>query len=147
MCFRVNPKSALFQRRIWSRSMLTNRRWINVDITLTDVATLFQHISTLNQRWVFTGFHPKQFSKIKVPKIYFLNFLRFVDFRERKIIYRDKKSQFFLLGWYMVTRYYFFNCFQYYFIMLISLRFVLDSITDNTNKTVSEIKELIQTFL
>ena len=31
--------------------------------------------------------------------------------------------------------------------MLISLRFVLDSITDNTNKTVSEIKELIQTFL
>ena len=35
--------------------MLTNRRWINVDITLTDVATLFQHISTLNQRWVFAG--------------------------------------------------------------------------------------------
>ena len=33
---------------------LTNRRWINVDITLTDVA-LFQHISTLNQRWVFAG--------------------------------------------------------------------------------------------
>ena len=43
--FRVNPKSTL----------LTNRRWINVDITLTDVATLFQHISTLNQRWVFAG--------------------------------------------------------------------------------------------
>ena len=36
-------------------STLTNRRWINVDITLTDVATLFQHISTLNQRWVFAG--------------------------------------------------------------------------------------------
>ena len=37
-------------------STLTNRRWINVDITLTDVATLFQHISTLNQRWVFDGY-------------------------------------------------------------------------------------------
>ena len=36
-------------------STLTNRRWIKVDITLTDVATLFQHISTLNQRSVFAG--------------------------------------------------------------------------------------------
>ena len=37
-------------------STLTNGRWINVDITLTDIATLFQHISMLNQRWVFSGF-------------------------------------------------------------------------------------------
>ena len=66
---------------------------------------------------------------------------------KEKSFIEKKKSQFFLLGWYMVTRYYFFYCFQYYFIMVISLRFVLDSITDNTDKTVSEIKELIQTFL
>ena len=38
---------------LFEGSTLTNRRWINVDITLTDVATLFQHISTLTQRWVF----------------------------------------------------------------------------------------------
>ena len=33
-----------------NESTLTNLRLINVDITLTDVPTLFQHISTLNQR-------------------------------------------------------------------------------------------------
>ena len=44
---------------------MTNRRWTNVDITLTDVATLFQHISTLNQRWVFAGL------KLVFPNDYF----------------------------------------------------------------------------
>ena len=36
---------------------LTNQSWINMDITLTDATMLFQHISTLNQRWVFTGIY------------------------------------------------------------------------------------------
>ena len=40
------------------RRINVDKCWINVDITLTDVATLFQHISTLNQRWVFAGSEP-----------------------------------------------------------------------------------------
>ena len=39
-----------------------------MDTTLTDVETLFQHISTLNQRWVFAGF----FLGFKVGKDDFL---------------------------------------------------------------------------
>ena len=49
-CFNVN-----FQRWFNIDKLTLFRHWINVDIALTDVATLFQHISTLNQRWVFAG--------------------------------------------------------------------------------------------
>ena len=53
-CFQSQPKiNVVSTLNFIDESMLTN--WINVYITLTDVVTLFQHVSTLNQRWVFAG--------------------------------------------------------------------------------------------
>ena len=54
LCFK--PKTHVVSTlNLIYESTLTNRHWINEDITLTDVTTLFQHISTLNQPWVFAG--------------------------------------------------------------------------------------------
>ena len=46
---------------------MTNRLWINMDIRLTDVATLFQHVSTLNQRWVFDGLSSLKLNTVSLP--------------------------------------------------------------------------------
>ena len=55
-CFSSQPKiNVVLTLNFINESMLTNLRLINVNVLLTDVATLFQHISTLNQRWVFAG--------------------------------------------------------------------------------------------
>ena len=50
-------------------------QWINVDIRLSDVTTLFQHISTLNQRWVFAGVYIFELSVLQNP---FKNYKFFV---------------------------------------------------------------------
>ena len=56
-CFQSQPKiNVVSKLKFIDESTLTNRPWINVNITLTDVKTLFQHISTLNQHWVFAGY-------------------------------------------------------------------------------------------
>ena len=56
ICFQSQPKiNVVSTINFIDESTFTNRPWLNVDVTLTDVATLFQYTSTLNQRCVFGG--------------------------------------------------------------------------------------------